>query len=103
MGMSFAPGGNAARSAISNGGLAGTRDGAPSQTGTIMIAGLKNMNRTLIRFLKFSLNSLQGLARGLWTGYRIYPLFLLAELLALTLHNSRVSFASHDASKPVRG
>jgi hypothetical protein len=71
VGMSFAPGGNAARSAISNGGLAGTRDGAPSQTGTIMITGLKNMNRTLIRFLKFSLNSLQRLARGLWTGYRI--------------------------------
>jgi hypothetical protein len=34
-----------------NGGVAGTRDGTPSQTGTMMIAGLKNMNTSTSKIL----------------------------------------------------
>jgi len=42
--MSFAPSAKTAGPAISNGGVAGTEDGTPGQTGTMMIAGLENMN-----------------------------------------------------------
>jgi len=50
--MSFAPSANTAGLAIINGGVAGTEDGTLSQTGTAMIAGLKNMNTSTNKILQ---------------------------------------------------